>query len=76
MVEGIPAFFAASRYGLAFLALLSVLFAVSTIGTYVVTVLASTTGLNRLDLGRFESYGEILSGSLIALVGLIFLFLP
>jgi hypothetical protein len=35
MVEGIPAFFAASRYGVALLVLMSIVFAASTIITYV-----------------------------------------
>src|ERR1700682_303481 len=36
MVEGIPAFFAAAKYGVPLLAVMSVAFALATIGTYVV----------------------------------------
>jgi len=73
MVEGIPAFFAASRYGLALLVAMSVVFAGATIATYVALSVASTLGFRRFGLGRFERHGEVLSGSFIALVGLVFL---
>lgn len=76
MVEGIPAFFAASRYGAGLLAVMAVLFAASTILTYVVLCLASASGMERVNLGRFEEYGEVISGSFIALLGLVFLVLP
>jgi hypothetical protein len=36
MVEGIPAFFAASRYGIGLIAVMSIAFAVSIIATYVI----------------------------------------
>ena len=73
MVEGIPAFFAAGRFGPALLGIMALLFAASTICTYVVLSVASTTGIQRLDLGRFERYGEVISGSFIALLGVVFL---
>lgn len=76
MVEGIPAFFAASRYGPGLLAVMAVLFAASTILTYVVLCLVSASGMERVNLGRFEEYGEVISGSFIALLGLVFLALP
>lgn len=76
MVEGIPAFFAAGRYGIGALALLSLVFAVSTIATYVLLCITSTAGLRRVSLGRFERYGEVLSGAVIAIVGAAFLFFP
>lgn len=76
MVEGIPAFFAASRYGVGLLAIMAVLFAASTIATYVVLCLASAGGMQRLNLGRFEEYGEVISGSFIALLGFVFLLWP
>lgn len=76
MVEGIPAFFAASRYGAGLLAIMSVLFAASTIGTYVVLCVSSAGGMQRVNLGRFEEYGEVISGGFIALIGALFLLWP
>jgi hypothetical protein len=58
MVEGIPAFFAASRYGGALIALMAVVFALSTILTYVALCVLSTAGLQRIPLGPVERYGE------------------
>jgi ABC-type nickel/cobalt efflux system permease component RcnA len=74
MVEGIPAFFAASRYGGGLLSIMAVVFALSTIATYVLLCVASASGMQRLNLGRFEEYGEVISGSFIALLGAVFLF--
>jgi ABC-type nickel/cobalt efflux system permease component RcnA len=76
MVEGIPAFFAASRYGFGLVGAMAVLFAASTIATYVVLCLTSLRGMEQLNLGRFEQYGEVISGSFIALLGLVFLIWP
>lgn len=76
MVEGIPAFFAAARYGLGLIAVMSAVFAVSTIATYVVLCTYSAAGLQRVWLGPVERYGEVLSGALVALVGLAFLIWP
>jgi hypothetical protein len=76
MLEGIPAFFAAGRYGIAQLGLMAVVFAAATIATYVFLCVASASGAARLDLGPLERYGEVLSGSFIALLGLVFLFFP
>lgn len=73
MVEGIPVFFAASRFGSALLGIMALLFALSTICTYVILCVASASGIQRLDLGRFEQYGEVISGSFIALLGVAFL---
>ena len=36
----------------------------------------STAGLQRVRLGAFERYGEVLSGAFIALVGLAFWIWP
>lgn len=72
MVEGIPAFFAASRYSFGLMAAMAVLFAASTIGTYAVLSVSSVSGLRRLDLGPFERYGEVISGVLMALIGIGF----
>jgi hypothetical protein len=72
MVEGIPAFFAAGKYGVTLITVMSVVLAVSTIATYVVMCVFSTAGLQRIRLGAFERYGEVLSGAFIALVGVVF----
>src|SRR5260370_42692419 len=72
MVEGIPAFFAAGKYGVGLIAVMAVVFAISTIATYVLLCVYSTAGLQRVRLGAFERYGEVLSGAFIALVGLGF----
>ena len=72
MVEGIPAFFAAAKYGIGLMIPMAVVFSLSTITTYVLLCVHATAGLRRLRLGAFERYGEVLSGAVIALVGLIF----
>ncbi len=75
MVEGIPAFFAAARYGTALIVIMSLVFAASTIATYVGLCVASTSGFQRINLGPLEKYGEVISGLFIAVLGLIFLFI-
>jgi hypothetical protein len=72
MVEGIPAFFAAGKYGVGLIAVMAVVFAISTIATYMLLCVYSTAGLQRVRLGAFERYGEVLSGAFIALVGVTF----
>jgi hypothetical protein len=72
MVEGIPAFFAASKFGWELIAIMSVCFAVSTIAMYVVLCTLSSAALERLRLGPLERYGEVLSGVFIMLVGIVF----
>ena len=76
MVEGIPAFFAASRLGAALIALMAIVFAASTIITYVVLCVYSAAGLQRMKLGPLERYGEVISGVFIALVGIVFWIWP
>jgi hypothetical protein len=76
MVEGIPAFFAAGRYGIGLIAIMAAVFALSTIATYVLLCVSSTAGLARVSLGPFERYGEVLSGGFIALVGVAFWLWP
>jgi hypothetical protein len=76
MVEGIPAFFAASRFGVPLLVLMAAVFAASTIVTYVVLCVFSAASLQRLHLGPLERYGEVISGIFIALIGAVFWFLP
>lgn len=72
MVEGIPAFFAASKYGVGLIILMSLVFAAATIATYVLLCVYSTAGLQRVSLGPLERYGEVISGGFIALVGMVF----
>jgi nickel/cobalt transporter (NicO) family protein len=72
MVEGIPAFFAAGKYGAGVIVLMATIFALSTIATYVLLSVYSAAGLQRVKIGAFERYGEVLSGALIALVGVAF----
>src|ERR1700720_2680450 len=62
MVEGIPAFFAAGKYGLSLILIMAVVFALSTILTYVLLCVFSTAGLQRVKLGKLERYGEVMSG--------------
>jgi putative Mn2+ efflux pump MntP len=75
MIEGIPAFFAASRYGAPLLVTMSMLFALATIVTYVVLCVQSARALARMSFGRLERYGEAISGAVIALVGVASFFL-
>src|SRR5665213_2342626 len=72
MVEGIPAFFAASRYGAGLVVTMSLAFAASTIATYVVLSVYSASSLQRINLGPIERYGEVLSGVFIAAIGVVF----
>ena len=72
MVEGIPAFFAAARYGAGLIVVMAAVFALGTILTYVALCLASVSGLERLRFGAVERYGEVLSGAFIAFVGVLF----
>jgi ABC-type nickel/cobalt efflux system permease component RcnA len=76
MVEGIPAFFAAGKYGVGLIVLMSVVFGAATIATYVLLCVYSTARLQRVSLGPLERYGEVLSGGFIALVGLAFWIWP
>jgi nickel/cobalt transporter (NicO) family protein len=76
MVEGIPAFFAAGKYGVGWIALMALIFALSTIATYVSLCVYSAVGLQRVRLGAFERYGEVLSGAFVALIGLAFSMWP
>jgi hypothetical protein len=73
MLEGIPAFFAAAKFGPGLIALMSVCFAISTIATYVALCTLSGAALERLQLGALERYGEVLSGAVIAIVGIVFI---
>jgi ABC-type nickel/cobalt efflux system permease component RcnA len=69
MVEGIPAFLAASTRGPVLLAIMAVVFAFATITTYVLMSVVGVRSLQRTSLGRVERYGEVLSGLFVASVG-------
>ncbi len=69
MIEGVPAFFAASTYGLGLIAVMAGVFALATIVTYVAASCFAIAGLQRVSLGPLERYGEVLSGTFVALVG-------
>ena len=76
MVEGIPVFFAAGKLGGGGITLMSAAFAASTIMTYVVLCTYSAASLQRVSLGPLEKYGEVLSGTVIAALGVVFWFFP
>jgi hypothetical protein len=76
MIEGIPAFFAAGKYGIGLIVVMVVVFAISTIATYMILCVYSTAGLQRVSLGSFERYGQVLSGAFIAAIGAIFWMWP
>ena len=76
MVEGIPAFFAAAKCGVGLIIAMALVFGTSTIATYVVPCVYSTAGLQRIRLGAFECYGEVLSAAIIAFVSVTFLIRP
>jgi len=76
MIEGIPVFFAASKFGAGLVILMSLVFGASTVATYVLLCVYSVAGLQRVSLGPLERYGEVVSGGFIALVGLVFWIWP
>jgi hypothetical protein len=76
MIEGIPAFFAAGQYGIGLLVVMALMFAASTISVYVVLSVYTARGLIGIRLGRFERYGELLSGVVIAVIGMAFWLWP
>ena len=76
MVEGIPAFFAAAKFGPGLIVAMAMVFGLCTITTYILLCISSTAGLQRVRLGAIERYGEVLSGAFIVLIGLIFLIFP
>lgn len=74
MVEGLPAFFAASHYGAGLLIAMAIVFAAATVVTYVAVSVAAIAGLERMSFGRIERYGEALSGVVVMLAGIYALF--
>ncbi len=76
MIEGIPAFFAAAKYGIGLIIPMAILFAISTITTYIILCVYATAGLRTVEFPAFQKYGEILSGAFIAVIGLVFFTWP
>ncbi len=76
MLEGMPAFFAAGRFGATLLAVMAACFAIATISTYVILCVSSHAVLESVSIGPLERYGEVLSGAVIAAVGIVFLVWP
>ncbi len=76
MVEAIPAFFAASKFGKGLITAMSAVFAATTIATYVAVCIVSLAGLDRFRLVTLERYGEVLSGAIIVAVGMAFWIWP
>jgi hypothetical protein len=76
MIEAIPAFFAADRFGIGFIAAMSAVFAVTTIATYITVCVVSLAGLDRFRVVALERYGEVLSGAVIVTVGVAFWIWP
>ncbi len=72
MVEAIPAFFAARKFGMGLIAAMSGVFAATTIATYITICVASLAGLDRFRPAALERYGEVLSGVIIVAVGVAF----
>ncbi len=56
--------------------LMSLVFGATTIATHVLLCIYSTAGLQCVSLGPLERYGEVLSGGLIAAVGLVYWIWP
>jgi ABC-type nickel/cobalt efflux system permease component RcnA len=54
MVKRIPVFFAAGNYGRGLIVVMAVVFATSTIATYVLLCVSSTARLQSFNLGAFE----------------------
>lgn len=72
-VEVLPAFFAAAPLGVGALLLMAIVFAFTTIGTYVGTTVLSAAGLERMSFPAIECYGEVISGVFVAVIGAVFL---
>jgi hypothetical protein len=69
----------AAQYGLGLLIIMALVFAAATLATYIVLPVYSAKRLKRLEqfrFGKFERHGKIVSGMLIAVVGVVFWFWP
>jgi hypothetical protein len=75
MVEGLPAFFAATPYGFSMIVMMAILFALSTIGTYVAVSVTAAAGCRNITSDHIERYGEFLSGAVVVAAGIIALVL-
>jgi hypothetical protein len=60
----------------ALLVVMAIVFAASTVVTYLILCLYSTARLQRVKLGPLERYGEVISGVFISLVGVVFWLWP
>jgi len=72
-IETVPTFLAAAPLGIAALVALSLVFSITTIGTYVVTCVLSVAGLEQFRYAPIERYGEVISGVLVSIIGVVFL---
>ena len=72
-IEVVPTFLAAAPLGIAAFLALSLVFSITTIGTYVVTCVLSVTGLEQFRYAPVERYGEVISGVLVCVIGVVFL---
>jgi putative Mn2+ efflux pump MntP len=72
-VEVLPAFLAAAPLGAGALALMAGVFGVTTIATYVITCTLSAAGLQHMRLPKLERYGEVISGAVVCIIGVVFL---
>jgi sulfite exporter TauE/SafE len=68
-----PILFAAASEGRGAAAAVALAFALGTIGTMILVTLVATRGLRRLRLSFFTRYGDLLSGLVIASIGLVVL---
>jgi hypothetical protein len=58
--------------GIWLIILMALVFVASTIAAYVALCVISTAELQRVHLGAFERYGEVISGAFIMLIGAVF----
>ena len=72
-IEVVPTFLAAAPLGIAAFLALSLVFSITTIGTYVVTCVLSAAGLEQFRYAPVERYGEVISGMLVSIIGVVFL---
>lgn len=72
-IETVPTFLAAAPFGIGAFIALSLVFSITTIGTYVVTCVLSVAGLEQFRYAPVERYGEVISGLLVSFIGVVFL---
>ena len=71
-IETVPTFLAAAPLGIGAFIALSLVFSITTIGTYVVTCVLSVAGLEQFRYAPVERYGEVISGMLVSVIGVVF----